>query len=113
MQPFVAALPVLPGKESQAKIFAKELNRRMREFDESEKRLGVAKEFWSLAPSPQGSMLLVYFEAQDIEKVFTHFANSKDQFDIWAKGQVKEITGVDLGVPPSGPLPERLLLYGY
>lgn len=113
MHPFMGAFPVLPGKEEQAKVFAKEVGRRMSELDESEKRLGVTKEFWSLASSPQGSMVLVYFEGQDIQKVFADFANSKDPFDVWYKNQVKEFTGVDLGAPPSGPMPENLVLYGY
>ncbi len=114
MHPFVGAFPILPGKEEQVKAFAKEVNRRMSELDASEKRQGITKEFWSLASSPQGSMVLVYIESiQDAEKTFADFADSKDPIDVWLKSQVKEFAGVDLSAPLPGPMPEILLLYGY
>ena len=85
----------------------------MDEFDATEKRQGISKEFWSLAKSPQGSMVLVYIEGQDMGKIFTNFAHSKDPFDIWLKEQVKEVSGVDLNTPLPGTMPENLMIYGY
>ena len=50
-----------------------------------------------------GSFMLVWFEAPDIEKAFTELATSGDEFSIWFRGQVKDVTGVDLGAPPESP----------
>jgi hypothetical protein len=36
---------------------------------------------------------------------------SQDDFDQWFKGQIKDITGVDLNVPPAGPLSDILSVY--
>jgi hypothetical protein len=44
-------------------------------------------------------------ESDDVERVFSSFAQSDNNFDVWFKGRVKEITGVDLN-EPGGPLPE-------
>ena len=49
----------------------KDVNRRDAEFDASEKRLGIPKEVWAFGPSPKGSMVVIYFEADDIGKVFS------------------------------------------
>jgi hypothetical protein len=39
------------------------------------------------------------------------FVASQDAFDQWFKGQVKDTTGVDLNVPPTGPLSDVLSVY--
>ena len=44
-----------------------------------------------------GSFMLVLFEASDIEKAFTELATSGDEFSIWFRGQVTDVTGVELG----------------
>jgi hypothetical protein len=56
-----------------------------------------------------GSFMLVWFEAPDIEKSFTELATSSDEFTVWFRVQVKDVTGVDLGAPPEGPLPDVLV----
>ena len=35
--------------------------------------------------------------------------NEIDPVAVWFRGQVKDVTGVDLGAPPEGPLPELLV----
>jgi hypothetical protein len=47
--------------------------------------------------------MLVWCEAPDIEKAFTELATSGDEFTISFRGQVKDVTGVDLGAPPESP----------
>ena len=106
------AVPVLPGKESQARQFGASIKQKKNDWEKSEKRLGMSKEAWFLQQSPQGSMLIVYIEANDVGKVFTGFAQSRDPFDVWFKDQVKAISGVDLN-QPAGPPPELLFSYGY
>ena len=53
--------------------------------------------------------MLVWFEADDVEKGFAVLAQSTDPFDVWFRDQVKDTTGVDLAAPPEGPPPEVLV----
>ena len=48
-------LPVLAGKEEQARKFGKEVAEKNREWKNSEKRLGVDEEAWFLQFSTTGS----------------------------------------------------------
>ena len=61
-----------------------------------------------LQESPEGSMVIVHFESDDVEGAFASLAQSDDSFDVWFKGRVKEITGVDLN-ESGGPLPQFIL----
>ncbi len=45
----------------------------------------------------------------DVEKAFGDLAADNSEFATWFRAQVKEITGVDLGAPPDGPLPAVLI----
>jgi len=113
MKAFSVAFPVLPGKSEAAKEFAKTLTGpRHKEFEASEKRLKISKEALFLQKTPQGDSLIVYFEADDVEKAAVDFPRSQDPFDRWFKDQVKAITGVDIN-QAGGPPPEQILSYGY
>ena len=49
------ALPVLPGKATDARTFLQQLDgSRRAEFDASERRIGITKELWYLASLPSG-----------------------------------------------------------
>ena len=109
MAVFMGAFPVLPGKDDDARKFAQETLGRREEFDASQKESGVTKEEWSLQQSPMGSLILVRFESNDIEKAFVRLAESTDKFDVWFKGRVKEVSGVDLSAPSDVPPPEIIL----
>jgi hypothetical protein len=109
MAVFNAAFPVLPGKTEQARAFAEEvMGSRRRDFDESQARFGATRETWTLQSSPDGDVVLVYFEAPDIEKGFATLAESNEPFDVWFRQRVQEINGVDLAAV-EGPLPEVVL----
>jgi hypothetical protein len=113
MQAFCGAFPVLPGKTEATKEFAKTvIGPRYKEFDAALKRRRTTKEAWFLQKTPQGDMMMVYFEAADVEKTFQDFARSTEPFDRWFKDQVKALTGVDLN-QPEGSAPEQILAYGY
>ena len=66
-------------------------------------------ETWALAGAPMGASCWCGSEAPDIEKAFTELATSGDEFSIWFRGQVKDVTGVDLGAPPESPPPDVLV----
>ena len=109
MATFIGAFPVLPGKDDDARKFAQETMGRSEEFSASQKRGGVIKEEWAFQQSPMGSLMVVHFEANDIEKAFGVLAESSEDFDVWFRGRVLELTGVDLGAEPEGPPPEIVL----
>ena len=109
MATFIGAFPVLPGKDDDAHKFAQETMGRSEEFSASQKRGGVTKEEWAFQQSPMGSLMLVHFEANDIEKAFGVLAESSEGFDVWFRGRVQELTGVDLSAEPEGPPPEIVL----
>jgi hypothetical protein len=109
MPTFLGAFPVLKGKEDEGRKFAEEVRGRMEDFNASQKRSGTTREEWSLQETPMGSLVLVRFEAADLEASFATLAQSTDDFDVWFKKRVQEISGVDLGAAPEGPPPEIIL----
>jgi hypothetical protein len=106
MAVFMGAFPVLSGKEDEARKLAQETLDRRDEFEASERRVGITKEEWALQQTPMGSMVVVRFEADDVAGAFADLAQSNEAFDVWFKQRVKEVSGVDLGEPMPGPLPE-------
>ncbi len=110
MAVFNGAFPILTGKEQGGRDFAAACTgERRKEFDAQAARSGLTRETWALQETPMGSFMLVWFEAPDIEKTFTELATSSDEFTIWFRGQVKDLTGVDLGAPPESPPPDVLV----
>jgi hypothetical protein len=61
-----------------------------------------------VAGDRQGSFILVWFEG-DVEKAFADLAASDDEFVVWFRDQVLDVTGVDLAAPPDGPPPAVLV----
>jgi hypothetical protein len=110
MAVFNGAFPILPGKDQAGREFAAAcVGDRRKGFEAQHARSGLTRETWALQETPMGSFMLVWFEAPDVEKSFTDLATSDDEFTIWFRGQVKDLTGVDLGAPPEGPPPEILV----
>ena len=109
MAVFLGAFPVLPGKTDDARKFAEETMSRRDEFSASQKKSSITKEEWSLQQTPMGDLVVVRFEASDVEKSFARLAESTDAFDVWFKQRVLEVSGVDLGAPSDDPPPEVIL----
>jgi hypothetical protein len=106
------ALPILPGQNEAARAFLTELEgSRKGQYATSEQRLGLVKEVWAIQDTPQGAMYVVYFAGDNIARAFAAFAASRDDFDVWFKGQVQATTGADLNTPPQGPMSEILSDY--
>jgi uncharacterized protein DUF6176 len=106
------ALPIHPGKSDDARAFMHELETsRKTEYDASERRIGITKEVWFLAPLPSGDHLVAYLESEDFMKALEMFVSSKDDFDVWFKRRLADSTGLDLNQPPPGPLPELMSSY--
>ena len=107
---FNGAFPILPGKEQGGRDLAAAcMGERRTGFEAQLARGGLTRETWTLQETPMGSFMLVWFEGSDIEKAFTELATSGDEFTVWFRGQVKDVTGVDLAAPPEGPPPDVLV----
>jgi hypothetical protein len=107
------ALPVIPGKENQLRQFGRSLSgEKSQDFAASEIKLGITKETIFLESTPQGNLVLVYLESNDLDAATAKFVQSKDPFDVWFKSQMGEITGQNLNQPPPF-VPETLAKYGY
>ena len=112
MQYALFALPIVSGKAEAARAFLQQLEReRKSQYAASEQRLEITKEVWALQQSPMGELFVVFFQSDDIGGAVSQFVDSQDEFDQWFKREVKDITGVDLNVPPPGPLSEVLSVY--
>ena len=112
MQYALFALPIQSSKSQTARSFLQELEQgRRSDYAASERRLGITKEVWAVQQSPMGDLFVVFFEGADIAGAVSKFVGSQDQFDVWFKSQIKDISGVDLNVPPPGPLSEVLSVY--
>ncbi len=112
MQHALFALPIQTGKTDAARTFLQELEgQRKGQYGASERRLQITKEVWAIQQSPMGDLFVIFFQSNDIGGALGQFVGSQDEFDQWFKRQVKDITGVDLNVPPPGPLSEILSVY--
>ena len=110
MAVFMGAFPVLPGKDDEARKFAREtMEDRREEFNASQKRLNTTKAEWALQQTPMGSLVLVRFECADPEATFAEFGQSQDPFDVWSRQRILEISGVDMSALPDEPPPEIIL----
>lgn len=105
--------PILPGKTEDAKAFQHELDTtRKADYDLSERRIGVTREYWFIASPPSGDQLVVYMQSEDFGRTLELFVASRDEFDLWFKQRMADVTGVDLNNPPPDlKLPELVSSY--
>ena len=102
---FVA--PTLPGGTEKLRLLAQELQGvRKSEYEGLQRRSRVTREEWFIQSTPQGDMVIVYMEGEDLKQTFQDLADSQEPFDLWFKEQAKSVHGIDFNQPPSAPVPE-------
>ena len=102
---FVA--PVLPGGTQNLKRLAQDLRAsKKEELAGFYRRMKVTREQWFLQPTPQGDMVIVYLEGEDLSQTFQTLAASEEPLDVWLKEQAISVHGIDFNKPRSAPLPE-------
>ena len=110
MAVFIVAFPILAGKEDAGRAFAAACSgARRAEFDELQRRAKTSRETWTMQQTPVGTFMLVWFECEDPEAVFTDLATASDDFTVWFRAQILDVTGVDMSVPDDSPPPELVL----
>ena len=100
---FVA--PILPGKVEEHRHLAEEImSSRRAEYQESRKRLGIHRESAWHQETPDGTVAVVYIEADDPGAAMAGMASSEEPFDRWFRERVSDIHGLDLTQPPPPPV---------
>jgi hypothetical protein len=97
--------PIVPGKEELDRSTLEEVQGdRRAEYDESRKRLGITREAVWHQETPDGTVAVVYIEADDVGAAMQGVATSQEPFDVWFRERLNEIHGFDLaeggGAPP-------------
>ncbi|MET0628265.1 MAG: hypothetical protein ABW033_07405 [Acidimicrobiia bacterium] len=106
---FNGLFPVLPGKEDAFRSFVKEVDGPRREgFASLQSRGDVTRETWTLASTPEGSVVVVWFEG-NVEKAFADLATDDDEFTVWFRDRILDVTGMDMSVTDGSPPPETVL----
>ncbi len=91
-------LKVLPGKTGEFIDFMCDVRAgRAEEHSASRQRLGLEVERAWIEPTATGDVIIMYFEGQDPAKSMKMLAKSKENYDVWYRDRLRDITGVDLG----------------
>jgi len=107
------AFPVISGNEGKARDFAVEVKNKKKDLEKSSKRLKIKRNAWFLQQLSDSSTLIVFFEADDVQRSMSEFGKSIDPFDVWLKDGTKAITGMDFNKPRQDPYPEVLFSGGF
>jgi hypothetical protein len=106
---FSGMFPLLPGKEDAARALGKQIaGPRKAGFDALQQRGDITRETWTVQTTPGSSFMLVWFEGS-IEKAFVDLATDQDEFTVWLRAQLQDLTGLDMSKPDEGPPPEMVL----
>jgi len=111
MQRYAFANPIQPGKLETWKGYVAEMKGpRKDEMAASRKRAGLSAEIVWHQVTPQGDLAIVYWEADDIGKVFEVLMSSQQPIDVWFREKV--LVGVHGMDPASPPPPMNQLIFG-
>jgi hypothetical protein len=104
MQSVAFAAPLLPGKtETERQAMAScSAGERQAAFEASRTRHGISRESVWIQETPGGDVAVVYLEADDLQAAFQGLGSSEEPFDVWFRGHVRDVHGIDLaqGFPP-------------
>jgi hypothetical protein len=109
MQSMGFVLPLLPGmtEVDRAAMASCWHGERKAAFEDARRRAGITREAVWIQSTPNGDLVVVYTEADDLEGAFKAIATSDDPFDRWFRDHVRQVHGVALeeGFTP----PEQIL----
>ncbi|NNC74194.1 MAG: hypothetical protein HKN93_01660 [Acidimicrobiia bacterium] len=102
-------VPVLPGMEAEHRVdmAAAEGGDKEDLHTASRRRAGIRVEKAWHQGTPDGTLGIVYIEADDLDEAFRSLATSDDPYDAWFRDHAKRINGVDLS--KGFALPELML----
>ena len=101
--------PILPGKTPAVRAYFKELSTtRAKDYLASMLRAGKTHETVDILTTPMGDVAAGVTEAANLPKAIEHVSRSSDPYDVWYRGKLVELFGLDLAKNPF-PVPEILL----
>lgn len=104
------AFPVLLGKEDEARKFAAEaVGSHSEHYTSLMNASGTTRVTWTFQQMPAGSFLLVWFEANDVQKIFEILASRTGEDADWMRERIKDVGGVDMREPMPFPVPEIIM----
>jgi hypothetical protein len=102
--------PILPGKEQVHKDVMREATGPRRpDYEEWRRKLGITREAVWHQQTPQGTVAIVYLEADNPQQALQSMGSSSEPIAQWFRQCVQEVHGLDLSQPPPGPPPEQVL----
>lgn len=106
----LVVVPIKEGKVEAWKSWNGEFaGERKSEFDDMNKRHGLTRHNVWFADTPAGPMAIVLHEGPGSETFMPNMAKSEHSFDIWMKENIEDFHGMDLGAPPPGPMPVKMI----
>ncbi len=78
---------------------------------DQQRRYGIQRQYVSLQKTPMGDFVVLFFEGENPGAMMMGFGSSDNEFDKMFAGQIKDIHGIDVNVPPPGPISELVLEY--
>jgi hypothetical protein len=97
---FAFAIPVIPGKEELDRNTLAEMSESRRdEYEAAARKAGIKRQVVWHQQSPDGTVAVVFIEADDPERALGEFGSSEDPFNSWFRDQMKEVHGIDISEP--------------
>jgi hypothetical protein len=91
------AFPIKAGAKEQIKrAFATATGSRRREFETSQRRIGVSRELNWIQTTPGGDFVVRYIEGENVTNAPGARAGSGAAFDDWFRAQIKAASALDL-----------------
>src|ERR1700716_3631113 len=101
--------PVVAGKERRLQEIGQYIAEHKADHEKSRDRAGVTMERAYSMETPQGTLVIAYWESRDdFAKTMEILARSDLPFDGWFFDATKEVHGIDLRQAPTGSPPELL-----
>jgi hypothetical protein len=103
-------LPINPGQTDNFLKLAETVKGPRRDEYQDFLRRRDFKENWYLQQTPFGDVIVLYLETADIGRMLESVRDTQHPFEVWFFQQATAIHGVDFTKPPTGPLPEVILV---
>ena len=110
-QTICLALPLLPGAtvRDRDEMMASWRGERAAAHRASRARHGITRETVWIQPTPAGDLAILLLESNDLASALSSVAASSEPFDVWFRGHVMAVHGIDLTAEMK--LPEQILDY--
>lgn len=106
------AAPLVPGTTSmdREEMLSCWHGARSEDHAASRRRHGITRESVWIQGTPAGDVAVVLIESPDLPSALLGLATSEDPFDVWFRGHLLTVHGIDLTAGMS--LPEQVLAFG-